>query len=180
VSALVGVGAHGSPDGKHLGVISGVQLLVIDGACNVEGLLRGVAGSRPVEFSFSPSGKQVAIAYGRDSRPGPGAITLRVFSLDGQERGSAALVDASPIVWLDEETVVYPVENGPVGTAQRTLRRLDLRTLKEAPLLAPIASCEDKLPSAPRAGGQLLFQRLCDDEKTSGIFRVTSANRAAR
>jgi hypothetical protein len=164
--------AHGHPDGRHIG-LAGDKLYVVNIACDVEVALTAEAGALPTNFAFSPSGKRVAAVF---VRPRVMEAHLWIMSLDGKERTAVApLPHGGQIVWLDEEDIIYAVENGPKGTDQRTLTRLHWRDQKISPPLPPKPSCEDTMPSAPAAGGRLLFQRLCDDEKESGMVEVLAS-----
>jgi hypothetical protein len=164
---------HAHPDGRRMGV-AGDAFFVTDSACKVEATL-SVPDMLPTDFSFSPSGTRAAVSFAERPRPGRIArLHLFVMSLDGKERIDPQISpeDGGPLVWLDEETVIYPAKNGPAGTSQRTLRRLNWRTRTDAPLFPPNEHCEDTGPAAPPRGGMLIFERLCDDEKQSGVFRI--------
>jgi hypothetical protein len=167
---------HVHPDGHRIG-IAGDKLYITDVACNQPVYLTpydGIAALRPsvvVDFAFSPSGERAALVINHASE----SRKLWVLSLDGRQRAElAATPQYGPLAWLDEETLVYEVENGPPGSSQHTLERHAWRTGKVTPLVPPKPTCSDTLASAPPRGGRLIFQRLCDDENDSfmGLVRA--------
>lgn len=123
------------------------------------------------DFSFSPSGKRLAIVGGAATvgvKP-----RLYVLSLDRKENVDTGVApELGPLLWLDEATLVYAVENGDTGTSQRRLERLDWRKKQRRPLVAGKTSCNDSEASAPPRGGRLVFRRLCDDPKDGFIALV--------
>jgi hypothetical protein len=161
--------AHGLHDGKRL-ALAADRLFITDAACRVQATLGPPAkDGEPTLVAFSPSGRYVAAIFMRGPAPAP---RLWILSLDGKERVDLELARTGhALVWLDDDNVVFTAPN---GTLKMALRRFEWRTRQESPLLPPVESCDDSMPTAPALGGHLLFQRRCDDEKQSGLFLVTA------
>jgi hypothetical protein len=161
--------AHVHPDGQHIGMTAD-KVYLTNTACDPLQPLP-LDGS-PLNFAFSPSGKLIAAEFYRDKDP----IRLWVMTIDGQKRAELPLPPGADIrmTWLDEESVVFPVENGPRGTSKRTLARFDWRKGTQSPLVPPKPSCDDNHAVRSPRGGRLVFQRLCDNPADSFMGLVIS------
>jgi hypothetical protein len=175
--SLHGRAVHVHPDGRRIGVAAD-KLYITTRSCAAPLALTPDDGGalRPrivvTDFAFSPSGTMVAMVVRREDR----VDRLWVMSLDGQVRVDAAPAPAgvAPITWLDEETLVFGIPNGPKGTSQPSLTGFAWRTRSRTPLIVTKPTCSDTLASASPRGGRLVFQRLCDDPKDSfmGLVRT--------
>ena len=163
---------HAHPDGKRLGLAAD-RFYISDLDCHVQITLSAVPRAIPRDFAFSPSGDRVAVVF---VLARPHALPERhlwILSLDGmQSMDTGATPEIGPLAWLDEYNLVYPVENGEKGTNRRTLQRLSWRERKTSALVTPVPSCDDSDASAPARGGRVLFRRMCDEPKGSGVFSV--------
>jgi hypothetical protein len=173
--SLHGRAVHVHPDGRRIGIAAD-RLYITTRTCASPLALVPEAASNTrrrivvTDFAFSPSGKFVAMVVRREDR----VDRLWVMSLDGHQSFDVAAAPevVDPITWLDEETLVFGIPNGPKGTSQPTLAALTWRTRARTPLIAPKPTCSDTLASASPRGGRLVFQRLCDEPKDSFMALV--------
>ena len=166
-----GYAVHADVDGRAI-LVGAERIYQVDAACKRRWSWSPWHDVNPRtwvrDFSVSPSGKHIAVVGGVDNR-----VRLYVLATDRDEVVERMIEpQPGPIVWLDEETLVYPVENGERGTSQRRLEALAWRTQKRRPLVPTKPSCSDSNADAPPRGGRLVFRRLCDDPRDSFVALV--------
>src|SRR5439155_10760544 len=156
--ALNGKYARVAPDGRRI-VIGGEAVVLTDLACASPRTLLPATTERTLvpDVVFSPSGKLIAAWQMRQRRGQAATQHCIVLSLDGRQHADLGPAPAGGrAVWLDDDTLVYPVPNRgdndqSTDTALQTMR---WRTRETSWLVPPGRLCHDSEPSASPRGGR--------------------------